>query len=207
MAYPILDLTRAPHHKDLHWYWHTLEGAAIDCLAGLGLSGERDAAGTGVWVGGRKVAALGLTASRWITMHGLSLNADPDLEMGFGRIVPCGIVGRGVTSVARELRRQRGCEVESAGLGGAAAAGSRGDEDANGAAAAARAAAVADVRRRLVGSLAQAFALELQAPDLGPAGPDLESDLGSEGPGLGTPGCDDAHLSDAAWLAKHQRPV
>jgi lipoate-protein ligase B len=206
VAYPILDLTQAPHRKDLHWYWHALEGAAIDCLGTYGLSGERDPAGTGVWVGGKKIAALGLTASRWITMHGLSLNADPDLGAegsGFGGIVPCGIEGRGVTSVARELRAARAAShVADAHIGLFL----KGPAEKR----------TADVRARLVAALAKSFALNLHEgrPSPGSLEGDGSADNNAalwvapgEGPGLGTPESDDGHLDDAAWLAKHQRPI
>lgn len=68
----------------------------IQVLAKHGLRGERESDHTGVWVGGAKVAAIGLNASRWVTMHGFSLNVDADLA-AFGGIVPCGIHGRPVT--------------------------------------------------------------------------------------------------------------
>ena len=83
----------------------------IDTLAAYGVDAGRDPGATGVWVGrsasavdgreGRKIAALGVRVSRWITMHGLALNVDPDLSH-FDLIVPCGLVGRPVTSMARE---------------------------------------------------------------------------------------------------------
>ena len=74
VVYPILDLTQ--HRKDLHWYLRQMEGAVIDALATYGVRAHRDDAGTGVWVGDGKIAAVGLSASRWVTMHGLALNVD-----------------------------------------------------------------------------------------------------------------------------------
>ncbi|MGB7085015.1 MAG: lipoyl(octanoyl) transferase LipB [Phormidesmis sp.] len=98
VAYPILDL----HHyrQDLHWYLRSLEEVIIRTLACYGLRGERIAGMTGVWVEGFKVAAMGIKVSRWITMHGFSLNVCPDLT-GFERIVPCGIEGKPVGAIAQ----------------------------------------------------------------------------------------------------------
>jgi len=96
VGYPILDLTR--HGKDLHHYLRQLEEVQIRVLAHLGLPGERIAGLTGVWCEGRKVCALGIKVSRWISMHGFALNVCLDLK-GFERIVPCGITGRPVGSL------------------------------------------------------------------------------------------------------------
>lgn len=71
----------------------------IRVLAKYDLKGERESEHTGVWVGGAKVAAIGLNASRWITSHGFALNVDPDLR-AFESIVPCGIQGRPVTRLS-----------------------------------------------------------------------------------------------------------
>ncbi len=100
VAYPILNL----HHyqTDLHWYLRSLEAVVIDLLGTYGLVGERIAGLTGVWVEGCKVAAIGISASRWVTMHGLALNVTADLT-GFERIVPCGIGDRPVGSLAQFL--------------------------------------------------------------------------------------------------------
>jgi dihydroxy-acid dehydratase len=98
VGYPILNLNF--YQKDLHWYLRQLESVLIQVLAAYGLIGERIPGLTGVWVEGRKVAALGIKASRWITMHGFALNICPDLE-GFERIVPCGIRDRAVGSMAQ----------------------------------------------------------------------------------------------------------
>lgn len=96
VAYPILNLNR--HQTDLHWYLRQLEAVILETLVALGLSGERIPGLTGVWLGGKKVAAVGIKASRWITMHGLALNVCVDLE-GFRQIVPCGIVDKPVGSL------------------------------------------------------------------------------------------------------------
>jgi lipoyl(octanoyl) transferase len=72
----------------------------IDALATLGIEGVRSEVNTGVWIGKNKICAIGVTASRWVTMHGLALNVSPDLS-NFDRIIPCGITeeGCGVCSV------------------------------------------------------------------------------------------------------------
>ena len=104
VAYPILDL----HRLDLriHGYMRFLEQAVIDTLAHFGVHAMRDAEATGVWVGDgaplRKICAMGVRISRWATLHGLALNVCPDLRQ-FELIVPCGLVGRPVTSLRREM--------------------------------------------------------------------------------------------------------
>jgi lipoyl(octanoyl) transferase len=83
-----------------------LEQVVIDTLADFGVQGLRDETATGVWVGEgapvRKICAFGVRISRWATLHGLALNVCPDLAQ-FGLIVPCGLAGRPVTSLAAEL--------------------------------------------------------------------------------------------------------
>ena len=103
VGYPVIDLSR--RQRDLHAYVRTLEAIVTDALAAWGLRGEVIAGLTGVWVDGEKVAAIGIKAARWVTTHGFSLNVDPDLAY-FRHIVPCGISGRGVASVARLLGRR-----------------------------------------------------------------------------------------------------
>lgn len=108
VAYPILDLNRLG--LGLHDYMRLLEGAVIRTIGAFGLAGFRDSAATGVWVKSRadgvgkdaKICAMGVRVRRWITMHGLALNVTTNLDH-FGLIVPCGLVGRGVTSMQREL--------------------------------------------------------------------------------------------------------
>ncbi|GAB4142471.1 MAG: lipoyl(octanoyl) transferase LipB [Cyanobacteria bacterium J069] len=97
VGYPILNLRR--YQQDLHWYLRQLEEVLIRAIAPLGLTGERIDGLTGVWVEGRKVGAIGVKVSRWITMHGFSLNVCPDLS-GFEAIVPCGIGDRPVGRLA-----------------------------------------------------------------------------------------------------------
>ena len=97
VVYPILNLRY--YQQDLHWYLRQLEEVVIQVLALSNLTGERIGGLTGVWIEGRKVAAVGIKVSRWITMHGFALNVCPDLS-GFDRIVPCGIADRSVGSMA-----------------------------------------------------------------------------------------------------------
>lgn len=96
VGYPILNLN--DYQRDLHWYLRQLEEVIIRVLAVYGLAGTRLAGLTGVWVNGRKLAAIGIKVSRWITMHGFALNVNPDLS-GFDRIVPCGIADKAVGSL------------------------------------------------------------------------------------------------------------
>ncbi len=115
VVYPILDLDRlyTPEGEslhDLHRYLRELEEAVIRTCAEWEVTADRVAGRTGVWVGPdargdeRKVCAMGVRCSRWVTMHGLALNVTTDLGW-FDRIVPCGIDDRGVTSLARESDR------------------------------------------------------------------------------------------------------
>jgi len=94
--------------KDLHGHLRRLEEGLIACLAGLGLESFRVPGRTGVWIGDapRKIAAIGVRAKGWITSHGFALNVKNKLG-GFDHIVPCGIRGAGVTSLARELGEDR----------------------------------------------------------------------------------------------------
>jgi lipoyl(octanoyl) transferase len=98
VGYPILNLQR--YHKDLHWYLRQLEEVLIRVLAIYGLQGERITGFTGVWLQGHKVAAIGIKVSRWITMHGFSLNVCPNMT-GFERIIPCGISDKPVGSLTK----------------------------------------------------------------------------------------------------------
>jgi lipoyl(octanoyl) transferase len=87
------------HGADLHRYLRDLEQVVLDRLAELDLPGESCAGRTGVWLEGRKLAAIGVGARRWISQHGLALNVDCALE-GFAAIVPCGIADRPVGRLA-----------------------------------------------------------------------------------------------------------
>lgn len=113
VAYPILDLDRLAYPDgrratDIHRFLRELEHAVIDTLAEYGVAAGPVEGRTGVWVGPdasgaeRKICAMGIRCSRWVTMHGLALNLNTDLSY-FDLIVPCGISDRGVTSLAREL--------------------------------------------------------------------------------------------------------
>ncbi len=96
VAYPILDLTR--RRRSIQWYLRKLEDIVIDFLAEYDLTGERLEGYTGVWVGGAKVAAIGVGIHNWVTFHGIAINVDPDMEH-FRLIVPCGIPDKAVTSL------------------------------------------------------------------------------------------------------------
>jgi len=98
LAYPILALSELPSGRDLHRYLRDLEEVLIRMLASYDIEAGRRPPYTGVWVGDRKVAAIGVAVRRWITFHGFALNADPDLTH-FDWIHPCGIRDLGVTSM------------------------------------------------------------------------------------------------------------
>jgi lipoyl(octanoyl) transferase len=100
VVYPILNLRR--HQMDLHWYLRQLEEVVIRVLESYGLAGERIPGLTGVWLNDKKVAAIGIKVSRWVTMHGLALNINNDLS-GFEQIVPCGIADRSVGNLLEFL--------------------------------------------------------------------------------------------------------
>ena len=102
VGYAIVDLAR--RGRDLHRYLRDLEQVLIDALATFGIEAGREPGLTGVWAGGAKVAAIGIRVSRWIAHHGFALNVDTDLSY-FDLIVPCGIEGRGVTSMQALLGR------------------------------------------------------------------------------------------------------
>jgi len=99
VGYPILDLGGWRH--DLHWYLRQLEEALIRGLGALDIPAERNPGKTGVWTGGRKIASIGIHVKQWVTMHGFALNVLTELGL-FDLIVPCGIPGVAMTSVARE---------------------------------------------------------------------------------------------------------
>ena len=109
VGYPIVDLDK--FKPDLGWYLRSLEEVIIQVLAEYGLKGERSAGETGVWLDpqdpfvARKICAMGIKCSRWITMHGFALNVNTDLSH-FEFIVPCGIQGKTVTSLEKELGRK-----------------------------------------------------------------------------------------------------
>ena len=120
VGYPIFDLK--PDRCDVHRYVRDLEEALIRAVAEFGVTARRVAGLTGIWVGPEghedKLAAIGVRISRWVTSHGFALNVNTDLSR-FGLIVPCGIVGRGVTSLQRLLGHEVPmAEVEEAAVRG-----------------------------------------------------------------------------------------
>ncbi|MDP2087851.1 MAG: lipoyl(octanoyl) transferase LipB [Flavobacteriaceae bacterium] len=105
VGYPILDLDN--FFSDIHEYMRVLEDVIIATIADYGLKGERSEGETGVWLDvgtpfARKICALGVKTSRWVTMHGFALNISTDLGY-FDHIIPCGIRGKSVTSLEAEL--------------------------------------------------------------------------------------------------------
>ncbi len=100
VGYPILNLRY--YQQDLHWYLRQLEEVILQTITIYGLSGERIAGLTGVWVEGYKIAAIGIKVSRWITYHGFAINVCPDLS-GFAEIIPCGITNKPVGSLQQFL--------------------------------------------------------------------------------------------------------
>jgi lipoate-protein ligase B len=103
VGYPILKLDG--DERDLHVYLRNLEEALIGVCADLGLDGRRNPGWTGVWIGERKVASLGIAVRRWVTMHGFALNVATDLSR-FAAINPCGLDAAVMTSLSRELGRE-----------------------------------------------------------------------------------------------------
>ena len=99
MGYPIIDLRRCG--QDLHKYLRWLEQSLIDLLAKYGIAAARRESLTGVWVGDRKIASIGVGVRHWITMHGFALNVCGDLSP-FNHIVPCGINNVAMTSIEKE---------------------------------------------------------------------------------------------------------
>jgi len=100
VGYPILDLNQ--YKRSISWYMRELEQLIIDVLKEYDINAGRKKGLTGVWVKGKKIAALGVRISKWVTMHGFSLNINPDLKYYQG-IIPCGISEYGVTSMAKIL--------------------------------------------------------------------------------------------------------
>lgn len=108
VGYPILDLDN--FFTDIHKYLRLLEETIIKVLADYGIEGGRSEGETGVWLDvgtpfARKICAMGVRASRWVTMHGFALNVNSDLGY-FDNIIPCGIRGKGVTSMHAELNQK-----------------------------------------------------------------------------------------------------
>jgi len=121
VCYPIVDLNAAGLR--IHEYIRTLESAVIDTLGELGIAAHAEPDATGVWVEpqGRfrgnqpaKVCAIGVRVRRWITLHGLAINLDPNMDH-FNLIVPCGLAGRPVVSIAQILGPQAAPSMERLG--------------------------------------------------------------------------------------------
>lgn len=109
VGYPIIDLEN--FFTDIHKYLRLLEEVIIRTLADYGIKGERSEGETGVWLDvgtpfARKICAMGVRASRWVTMHGFALNVNTDLGY-FDNIIPCGIRGKAVTSLNVELSKEK----------------------------------------------------------------------------------------------------
>lgn len=100
VGYPIINLEG--HRQDLHWYLRQLEETMMRALATFGIASDRTPGKTGVWVGDRKIASIGVHARQWVTWHGFALNVTTDLSY-FDLMVPCGLPGVEMTSVEREL--------------------------------------------------------------------------------------------------------
>ncbi len=103
VGYPIIKLE--DWKKDTHKYLRALEEVIINTCIEYGLNPHRDSKYTGVWIDDKKIAALGIKVSRWVTMHGFAFNINTELNM-FRGIIPCGIQGKDVTSLKRELDRE-----------------------------------------------------------------------------------------------------
>jgi len=103
VGYPIIDLR--PDRCDVHRYVRDVEDVMIRTCADYGIEARRIEGLTGAWVGDRKIGAIGVRISRWITSHGFAFNVNADLDY-FNLIVPCGIADRGVTSLAQILGRR-----------------------------------------------------------------------------------------------------
>ena len=100
VGYPIIDL--ANYKKSVSWYMHSLEQLTIEVLSEFEILAKRVKGLTGVWVGDKKIAAQGVRLTRWVTMHGFSINVNTDLSY-YNGIIPCGIFDRGVTSMEELL--------------------------------------------------------------------------------------------------------
>jgi lipoyl(octanoyl) transferase len=115
VAYLIYDLTQRT--KDLHLHLREIEDLLLRVCSDTGVTAQRREGLTGVWVGERKLASIGVGVRRWITMHGLALNVTPESLLGFTDIIPCGIKGVSMTCLADEAGQ--GLSVE--GVAGALA--------------------------------------------------------------------------------------
>ncbi len=104
VGYTIFDLSSLK--EDLHWFLREIEAGIIEAIAKFGLKGSRVEGMTGVWIEeSRKICAIGMHCSRWVTSHGFALNVNNDLSL-FSYIIPCGIKGKAVTSISEETGKQ-----------------------------------------------------------------------------------------------------
>ncbi len=103
VGYPIISLT--DWHQDSHKYLRTLEEVLIKVCSDYNLDAKRVEGYTGVWIDDRKIAAIGIKISRWVTMHGFAFNVNTNLEL-FNGIIPCGISDKSVTSLQKELKKE-----------------------------------------------------------------------------------------------------
>lgn len=102
VAYPIINLRQ--FKPSIRWYVHTLEQTVIETCRQMGILNATTTKDTGIWVGDSKICAIGVHGSRYVTTHGIGLNCSTDLKW-FEHIVPCGIEGKGVTSLSEQLGR------------------------------------------------------------------------------------------------------
>lgn len=103
VGYPIISLTN--WKMDTHKYLRAIEEAIIKVCSEYGLNGSRVDKYTGVWIEDRKICAIGIKVSRWVTMHGFAFNVNTDLKL-FNGIIPCGISDKDVTSLSKELNKE-----------------------------------------------------------------------------------------------------
>ena len=107
VGYPVIDLEN--FYTDINRYLRTLEEIVISTLNYFKISSQRSPGETGVWLesnspNSRKICAIGVKTSRWVTMHGFALNVDTDLRY-YNYIIPCGIKGKGITSINKEIKK------------------------------------------------------------------------------------------------------
>jgi lipoyl(octanoyl) transferase len=112
VGYPILDLTR--YGQDLHRYLRALEEALLAACATVGVSARRRESLTGVWVGERKLASIGVGVRHWISQHGFAINVTEECLAGFEKIVPCGIADVQMTCLEREGATVTSCQAFAA---------------------------------------------------------------------------------------------
>jgi len=108
VVYPIIDLNN--YQKSVSWYMRAIEQVTIDSLLDYKIKAMRKKNFTGVWVDGEKIAAQGVKISRWVTMHGFSINVNTNLDY-YNNIIPCGIFDRGVTSMSQILGRSINMDI------------------------------------------------------------------------------------------------